>query len=136
MAPPEVLDHLMDETLNQLERLVRVRPTTRWFVLHKTHLDPLYTLCPCGLNPLLSYFSAGGEALQGILADIGGLSGPGKDKISQGWHFIAQSEIQALCGLCHNICAPALSFPMILGSGFNSQGGRTGPTRARKPVAC
>lgn len=137
MANPHVLAYLMDETLAQLERLLQLPPTSRWNILHKTHLAPLYTLCSCGLNPLLVYFSTGGEALKEILAVADRLRAGERDRIDRAWHFIAQSEIQALCGPCHNICAPALSFPMMRGQNFSGKGGRIGsPQAGLKPVAC
>jgi hypothetical protein len=110
------LDGFMDDTLDELEQFVQLRPTSRWFSLHRTHLLPLHKLCSCGLNPLLDYFSAGGEALQDFLAVTKGLSERENEKICKGWHFIAQSEMHAVCSLCTKICAPALSFPVAFAS--------------------
>jgi len=136
-ANPHVLSYLMDETLAQLERLIQLRPTSRWSLLYKTHLAPLYTLCPCGLNPLLAYFAAGSEALREILSAANRLSADEKTRIETVWHFIAQSEIQALCGPCHKICAPALSFPMMRQPDPVAPGHRgRAPRIGLKPVAC
>jgi hypothetical protein len=110
LANPDTLVYLMDETLAQLEALVRGRPAPRWLRLRRTHLEPLRSLCPCGLNPLLAYFSTGVEALDTILSTDGYLTGEEIFTLCQAWHFLAQSEIEALCEGCCRVCAPALSF--------------------------
>jgi hypothetical protein len=110
LANPDTLVYLMDETLAQLEALVRDRPAPRWLRLRKTHLGPLRSLCPCGLNPLLAYFSTGVEALDAILSTDGYLTEEKISTLCQAWHFLAQSEIEALCEGCCRVCAPALSF--------------------------
>jgi hypothetical protein len=112
LANPDALIYLMDETLAQLESLMRARPTPRWLRLRKTHLEPLRSLCPCGLNPLLAYFSAGAEALDAALSADADLTKEEKSMLCQGWHFLAQSEIEALCEGCCRVCAPALSFAL------------------------
>jgi len=98
----------MDETLAQLESLVHARPASRWLAVRKTHLEPLRSLCPCGLNPLLAYFGTGAEALKTVLAED--LTKGQKTMTCQAWHFLAQGEIEALCEGCHRVCAPSLSF--------------------------
>jgi hypothetical protein len=103
----------MDETLTQLESLVSARPASRWLTLRKTHLDPLRSLCPCGLNPLLAYFSSGVEALNAVLSTDGYLTKEEKFMLCQAWHFLAQGEIEALCAGCCRVCAPALSFSPV-----------------------
>ncbi len=112
MADPTMLAYLMDETLAQVDRLVRAPPSPSWLVLHKHHLEPLRSACPCGLNPLLAYFSTGGEALIKVLGADVCRPEDEKTRICQAWHFIAQGEIEALCGMCRRVCAPALSFPL------------------------
>ena len=108
LANPDTLVYLMDETLAQLESLVRARFASRWISLRKIHLEPLRSLCPCGLNPLLVYFGAGAEALKLVLAED--LAKGQKIMVCQAWHFLAQSEIEALCEGCCRVCAPSLSF--------------------------
>jgi len=110
LANPDIMIYLlMDETLAQLEALVRARPASRWLTLRKTHLEPLRSLCPCGLNPLLVYFGTGVEALKLVLAE--NLTKGKKLRLCEAWHFLAQSEIEALCEGCHRVCVPSLSFP-------------------------
>jgi hypothetical protein len=87
---------------------VRVRPASRWLTLRKIHLEPLRSLCPCGLNPLLAYFSTGVGALKLVLAED--LTKGQKAMVCQAWHFLAQGEIEALCKGCQRICAPSLTF--------------------------
>jgi hypothetical protein len=110
LANPDTLVYLMDETLAQLESLVCDQPAQRWLKLRKTHLEPLRSLCPCGLNPLLAYFITGIEALDVVLSNDRYLTGAEIFMLCQGWHFLAQSEIEALCEGCCRVCAPALSF--------------------------
>jgi hypothetical protein len=113
LANPDTLVYLMDETLTQLEALVRDRPAPRWLRLRQTHLGALRSLCPCGLNPLLAYFSTGVEALDAVLSTDGYLTGEEISTLCQAWHFLAQSEIEALCEGCCRVCAPALSFSPV-----------------------
>ena len=103
---------LMDETLEQLESLVSARPAPRWLALRKTHLEPLRSLCPCGLNPLLAYFGTGAEALETVLSSDAKLTNEEKFMLYQAWDFLAQGEIEALCEGCRRVCAPALSFSL------------------------
>ena len=108
--------YLMNETLTQLEALVNARPASRWLKLRKTHLEPLRSLCSCGLNPLLAYFGTGAEALETVLSTDADLTKEEKFMLYQGWHFLAQGEIEALCEGCTRVCAPALSFPLVDGN--------------------
>ena len=111
LANPDIMVYvLMDETLAQLEALVRGRVGSRWLTLRKTHLEPLRSLCPCGLNPLLVYFGTGAEALKTVLAESAHPTKEEALKLCEAWHFLAQGEIEALCEGCHRVCAPSLSF--------------------------
>jgi hypothetical protein len=113
LANPDTLVYLMDETLTQLESILRTQHTPRWLKLRKTHLEPLRSYCPCGLNPLLAYFSTGVEALDTVLTVAASLTKEEKAIFYQGWHFLAQGEIQALCGGCCQECRrPKLSFSL------------------------
>jgi hypothetical protein len=136
LANPDTLAYLMDETLAQLESLVCDRPAQRWLRLRKTHLEPLRSLCPCGLNPLLTYFSSGVETLDAILCTDGYLTKGEKSMLCQAWHFLAQSEIEALCEGCCRVCAPALSFSPVENKWLKSDPPRAGvrdkPTAPRR----
>jgi hypothetical protein len=113
LADPDNMAHLMDETLAQLESLMLARPSSRWLTLRKTHLEPLRSLCPCGLNPLLAYFGTGAETMNTVLADAADLTKEEINELREAWHFLAQGEIEALCEGCHRICAPSLSFSFV-----------------------
>jgi hypothetical protein len=113
LANPDTTVFLMDQTLAQLESLVRSHPASRWLTLRKTHLEPLRSLCSCGLNPLLAYFGTGAEALETVLSTGARLTKDEKFMLYQAWHFLAQGEIEALCEGCSRVCAPALSFPAV-----------------------
>jgi hypothetical protein len=113
LSDPDDMVYLMNETLTQLEALVGTRPASRWLTLRKTHLEPLRSLCSCGLNPLLAYFVTGAEALETVLSTDADLTRDEKFMLYQGWHFLAQGEIEALCDGCTRLCAPTLSFPVV-----------------------
>jgi hypothetical protein len=114
LANPDILVHLMDETLSQLESLLRSKPSAHWFDLHDAQLGQLRTLCPCGLNPLMTYFITGEKTFQTVFCGhkgAPGLSPNQKKALGRAWHVLAQREIESLCTPCCRICAPTLTFP-------------------------
>ncbi|MDE3084522.1 MAG: hypothetical protein KGJ37_04785 [Verrucomicrobiota bacterium] len=113
LANPDILVYLMDETLNQLETLLSTRAQAHWVDVHHSHLTQVRTLCSCGLNPLLTYFHTGGAALKAELLEsqeMPELSEREKEILNQAWYFMAQREVESLCGPCRRVCAPALNF--------------------------
>ena len=100
----------MDETLHQLDSFLRARPTARWLAQNRAKLGPLRTACRCGLNPLLDYFAAGEAALQAKFPGGIKLNDDQRHALDRAWHWLAQREIESLCGTCRRVCAPPLSF--------------------------
>ncbi len=92
LALPEILQHRMNDTLDQLDDLLRTRPTLMMRKVREP--EP----CRCDLNPLLDYFATGGEALAAGLN--GELSAAEETILDRAWHYLAAREIQALCGAC------------------------------------
>lgn len=110
MAHPDILVYMMDETLDQLGALLRAKSAERWGAVQHSHLMQLRALCPCGLNPLLTYFVTGGDAMQAVLLEVAAeLPEVEKHALCSAWHFMAQNEIESLCAPCHRICAPGLN---------------------------
>ncbi len=59
LANPDTLVYLMDETLTQLEALVRNRPAPRWLRLRKTHLGPLRSALSLRAKPAVGLLQHG-----------------------------------------------------------------------------
>lgn len=107
MAHPEILAHLMDETLRQFGALLRAPSAAHWRVLQAGRESTFqsHSLCRCGLNPLLAYFLTGGQALDDTLATPAGLSDAERERLRLAWHALAQREIDLLCANCCRNCA-------------------------------
>ena len=99
---------LMDETLAQFCSLLETRPDQRWLSEHRPSFGRLRTSCRCGLNPLLTYFASGQLALEVALGDPPPVPADQCAALTVHWHFMAQREIESLCGSCCHVCAPAL----------------------------
>jgi len=96
LALPEILQHRMNDTLDQLDSLLRSRsvPTLR----KPREPEP----CRCELNPLQDYFATGGEA---VLAGWGDEMSDVEQRIlARAWQQLAAREIKALCGACLHPC--------------------------------
>ncbi len=99
---------LMDETLMQFCSLLEVRPGHRWLSEHRPSFARLCGCGHCGLSPLLTYFACGQLALEVALGDPPPVPPSQRGALTARWHFLAQREIQSLCGACCRVCAPAL----------------------------
>lgn len=105
LANPDALVHLLDWTLDEIFHTLRTLPSRR---------RPLRSFgrpeleCPCGMNPLLTYFAAGEQALQESLvlvqAEYPALVPAVRDtalaELNLALRHIAHREIQAFCALC------------------------------------
>lgn len=97
LGHPDTLVFSMDQTLGQLVAALRDAglpdsPRRRGRIL-----TPVQAHCGCGLNPLLSYFITGEQALIETAApELGG----DLNDILLLYHGLAQREIEALCGVC------------------------------------
>lgn len=106
LAHPETLVHLIDWTLEEIERAL-LNPAQRHRVGRGQRIDCRHG-CDCQRNPLLVYFAAGGQAVREALvlaqAAAPALS-PGErnaalEELNLVLHVVAQREIEAFCGLC------------------------------------
>jgi hypothetical protein len=105
LANPDALVHLIDWTLDEIFRTLNSLPTRRRPLrsITRTDMD-----CPCGRNPLLTYFAAGEQALQESLvlsqANCLSLEPVERDsalhELNLALRHIARREIGAFCSLC------------------------------------
>lgn len=107
MANPEILVYLMDETIDQFLELLRVRPSRRWLNENPSQFENPGIACRCGLNPLLAYFATGQQALALVFSDQMTSASKNSNHYTVIWHFLAQREIQSLCGSCRRTCGVA-----------------------------
>lgn len=102
LANPDTLVHLLDLTIAEIFKNLQFRssqpPTTRVTAPH----------CPCGLNPLIAYFSAGLQAVREALiyaqVSIPSLAASERDaslaRLNEVFAHIARREIESFCGVC------------------------------------
>lgn len=96
LARPEILAFRMDDTLRQLDALLRAEEVNGWPDRAPPPLLALRGKCRCGMNPLLGYYACGDEALR--LAAPAPL--PDHRRLQQAWYLLARREIQSLCSVC------------------------------------
>lgn len=100
MATPDALVHLMDWTLQRIEAELCAPHGNR-----NPHRDPI---CPCGLNPLTTYFiTAENAAVETLFADSVGwvaLPPPEREDILRRMRIaiqrVALREVEAFCAMC------------------------------------
>ena len=103
LAHPDVLVYLMDQTLDQLCSALRTRSFRSWLKRNPVVIAPLQSRCTCHLNPLLTYYCLGEQALR----ETGELAlGNGMSEVALFYHGLAQRELDALCGACCHRDAP------------------------------
>ena len=100
LANPDALVHLMEWTLDQV--FGELAPGT---ILRKI-TPPPRSPCPCGLNPLLAYFSTAKISLREAL-ELGSGGGPinpsDAEEMEESLEIVARREIATFCALClHN----------------------------------
>jgi hypothetical protein len=100
MATPDALVHLMDWTLQRVEAELCAHNGHR-----NPHRDPI---CPCGLNPLTTYFiTAENAAVETLFADTSGwvLMPPSEReevlrRLRIAIQRVALREVEAFCAMC------------------------------------
>lgn len=107
LAYPDSLVHLLDWTLEEIFHGLAALPVRRRLTRKpSTPRDQL--ICPCGRNPLLTYFAAGEQAMREALVLVQAAS-PLLDPIERDaalteldlvFHNIARREIESFCGVC------------------------------------
>lgn len=100
LANPDALVHLMVWTMDQVLRELALGSPRR-----KTTLPPRPP-CPCGLNPLIAYFTTAKASLHEALAVCSG-GGPinpaDAEEMEQALEIVARRELATFCSLClHN----------------------------------
>ena len=108
LANPDSLIYLMDWTLDRLLDELRA-PLTRKRTVSRTHTPASErAVCPCGLNPLLAYFSTAEQAIVETLFVADGdlnVLGPIEREASLGelkavFSHVARREIESFCAVC------------------------------------
>ena len=114
LALPEILRHRMNDTLDELDDLLRSPAAARWRMRPSPDWGELQGQCRCGQNPLLDYFELGGATLaEALAAELGAEE---MKTVAGAWHFLAAREIMALCGVCRRPCPPVLQLPIPAGA--------------------
>ncbi len=106
LANPDALVHLLEWTLDEIF-LALANPLSVRRSRHIERIDYRHG-CPCGRNPLLTYFGAGEQALREALvmaqASSPGLEASERDasleQLDLEFQRIARREIEAFCGVC------------------------------------
>ena len=107
LAYPDSLVHLLAWTLEEIFHGLAILPegSRAGPYTHRLNERPL---CPCGRNPLLTYFAAGEQAMREALV-LAQVALPSLDPIERDaaledldWVFqqIARREIESFCGVC------------------------------------
>ena len=102
LAHPDTLVHLINLTIDEL--FAAIGPE---YELTLPRPQP-ETDCPCGMNPLLTYFTVGRQAVQEafVIAETHIPPFQRKDRdhafdqLESAYKSLAAREIQAFCGLC------------------------------------
>ena len=107
LANPEALVHLIDWTLEEIERALAT-PVHRHRLGRGGGPVDCRHACDCQLNPLIAYFQVGQQALHEALvlsqASVAGLTAEERDIELQELNAVLQTvsrrEIEAFCGIC------------------------------------
>jgi hypothetical protein len=102
LANPDTLVHLMDLTLDEVFATLAAGEG------RKRHARSGEIVCPCGLNPLLVYFSVGRQAMREALVlaqtEMAALTSTDRDgalvDLDAGYSQIARREIASFCAVC------------------------------------
>ena len=107
LAYPESLVHLLDWTLEEIFHGLAALPVRRRLTRKPPALRD-QPICPCGRNPLLTYFAAGEQAMREALVLVQAASSS-LDPIERDaalteldlvFQNLARREIESFCGVC------------------------------------
>jgi hypothetical protein len=110
LAYPDALVHLLDWTLDEIFRELTAVPSRRRSSRSGSPADGRATGCPCGRNPLLTFFAVGEQAMREALV-LAQAAAPTLDPIERDASLteldlvlrqIAQREIESFCGVCQH----------------------------------
>ena len=108
LAYPDSLVHLLDWTLEEIFQGLATLPVRRRPSRTTAVGSSEREICPCGRNPLLTYFAAGEQAMREALVMVQSDS-PSIDPIQRDaalveldlvFQHIARREIESFCGVC------------------------------------
>ena len=136
LGNPDTLVFMMDSTLDAFFAALHSRTPRRWLAHHPLLCGTLPETCPCGRNPLLSYYLSGEQAVLAIAAQAldksAKLPAAQQERILAevqiAFHYLAQHELQVFCDLCHGTCRRARA-------GLVTGKRRGPPPRRRQPRA-
>jgi hypothetical protein len=106
---PDALAHLIDWTMEEIFSGLTTLSSRRRFS-RRTVTGEARPECPCGRNPLLTYFAAGEQAMREALILVQAAT-PELDPIERDaslaeldvvFRQIARREIEAFCGICQH----------------------------------
>jgi hypothetical protein len=132
LGNPDTLVFMMDATLDAFFAALHSRTPRRWLAHHPLLCGTLDGTCPCGRNPLLTYYLTGEQAVLAIAAQAldkaSHISAPEQERlladVQLSFHYLAQHELQTFCDLCRGTCRRARA-GLVTGK-------RRGPPRARR----
>jgi hypothetical protein len=110
LAYPDTLVHLLDWTLEEIFRELTAVPSRRRSSRSGTLSHGPVAHCPCGRNPLLTFFAVGEQAMREALVLVQAAS-PALEPIERDaslaeldlvLHYIARREIESFCGVCQH----------------------------------
>ena len=87
----------MVQTLAEFETLLSSEGIKHWPERPPPPISQLRADCRCGRNPELAYFETGAAALRRLKCRVGAQS---QLRLDQAWYWIAQREVQRVCGAC------------------------------------
>ena len=107
LGNPDALVHLIDWTLDEIFSTLS-NPLARSRVGGTRLANDERAACPCGRNPLLSYFAAGKQAMHEALILVQAAAAPldplqrdaSFEELNLLFHQISRHEIEAFCGVC------------------------------------
>jgi hypothetical protein len=113
MANPDLLDHLLDPTLEEVFRVLREPPAPAVEARARA-FESIREACVCGRNPLLDFFTAGEQALiEALMVAQAGTPAPAfaarstaVAELYLAVRTISRQEVGAFCSLCQHRAGP------------------------------
>jgi len=141
LGNPDTLVFMMDSTLDAFFAALHSRMPRRWLAHHPLLCGTLNETCPCGRNPLLTYYLTGEQAVLAIAAQAldktAGIAAADQERlladVQLAFHYLAQHELQVFCDLCHGSCRRARA-GLVTGKRRRPPRARRQPRKLRPPL--